>query len=292
MLISMTGFGKATLELENKKVSIEIKSLNSKQLDINTRIPNLYKEKDLVLRNEIKNQLERGKVELSVFIESVGTDKETKINKPIVEAYYQQLTELSSELGIPMEKEPILQTIVKLPDALKTEHQELDEEEWNQIFAGFKSAVADLNSFRKQEGAALQVDIFERIANIEKLLEEVPQYEAKRIETVKTRINDNLKEFVEKQNVDKNRFEQEIIYYLEKLDITEEKVRLANHCKYFIETANNGNSIGKKLGFIAQEIGREINTLGSKANDSDIQKIVIQMKDELEKIKEQLLNVL
>jgi len=288
----MTGFGKATLELENKKVSIEIKSLNSKQLDINTRIPNLYKEKDLVLRNEIKNQLERGKVELSVFIESVGTDKETKINKPIVEAYYQQLTELSSELGIPMDKEPILQTIVKLPDALKTEHQELDEEEWNQIFAGFKSAVADLNSFRKQEGDALQVDIFERIANIEKLLEEVPQYEANRIETVKTRINDNLKEFVEKQNVDKNRFEQEIIYYLEKLDITEEKVRLANHCKYFIETANNGNSIGKKLGFIAQEIGREINTLGSKANDSDIQKIVIQMKDELEKIKEQLLNVL
>ncbi|MDQ2178284.1 YicC/YloC family endoribonuclease [Marinifilum sp. D714] len=292
MLISMTGFGKATLELENKKVSIEIKSLNSKQLDINTRIPNLYKEKDLVLRNEIKNQLERGKVELSVFIESVGTDKETKINKPIVEAYYQQLTELSSELGIPMDKEPILQTIVKLPDALKTEHQELDEEEWNQIFAGFKSAVADLNSFRKQEGEALQVDIFERIANIEKLLEEVPQYEANRIETVKTRINDNLKEFVEKQNVDKNRFEQEIIYYLEKLDITEEKVRLANHCKYFIETANNGNSIGKKLGFIAQEIGREINTLGSKANNSDIQKIVIQMKDELEKIKEQLLNVL
>ncbi|RKD96908.1 YicC/YloC family endoribonuclease [Marinifilum flexuosum] len=292
MLISMTGFGKATLELENKKVSIEIKSLNSKQLDINTRIPNLYKEKDLVLRNEIKNQLERGKVELSVFIESVGTDKETKINKPIVEAYYQQLSELSSELGIPMDKEPILQTIVKLPDALKTEHQELDEEEWNQIFAGFKSAVADLNSFRKQEGEALQVDIFERIANIEKLLKEVPQYEAKRIETVKTRINDNLKDFVEKQNVDKNRFEQEIIYYLEKLDITEEKVRLENHCKYFIETANNGKSIGKKLGFIAQEIGREINTLGSKANDSDIQKIVIQMKDELEKIKEQLLNVL
>jgi uncharacterized protein (TIGR00255 family) len=288
----MTGFGKATLELENKKVSIEIKSLNSKQLDINTRIPNLYKEKDLVLRNEIKNQLERGKVELSVFIESVGTDKETKINKPIVEAYYQQLSELSSELGIPMDQEPILQTIVKLPDALKTEHQELDEEEWNQIFEGFKSAVADLNSFRKQEGDALQEDIFERIANIEKLLQEVPQYEANRIETVKTRINDNLKDFVEKQNVDKNRFEQEIIYYLEKLDITEEKVRLANHCKYFIETASNGNSIGKKLGFIAQEIGREINTLGSKANDSDIQKIVIQMKDELEKIKEQLLNVL
>lgn len=292
MLISMTGFGKATLELENKKVSIEIKSLNSKQLDINTRMPNLYKEKDLVLRNEIKNKLERGKVELSVFIESVGTDKETKINKPIVEGYYKQLSELSTELGIPMEKEPILQTIVKLPDALKTEHQELDEEEWNKIFAGFKAAVKDLTSFRNQEGKALQEDIFARITNIENLLEEVPQYESDRIETVKTRINDNLNDFVEKQNVDKNRFEQEIIYYLEKLDITEEKVRLANHCKYFIETAGNGTSIGKKLGFIAQEIGREINTLGSKANDSNIQKIVIQMKDELEKIKEQLLNVL
>lgn len=292
MLISMTGFGKATLELENKKVSIEIKSLNSKQLDINTRIPNLYKEKDLILRNEIKNKLERGKVELSIFIESVGTDKETKINKPIVEAYYKQLSDLSAELGIPIEQEPILQTIVRLPDALKTEHQELDEEEWNNIFKGFKSAVQDLNSFRKQEGDALEEDIFARIGNIEKLLQEVPQFESERIETVKTRINDNLNDFVEKQNVDKNRFEQEIIYYLEKLDVTEEKVRLANHCKYFIETASNGHSIGKKLGFIAQEIGREINTLGSKANNSNIQKIVIQMKDELEKIKEQLLNVL
>ncbi|RUT78638.1 YicC family protein [Ancylomarina longa] len=288
----MTGFGKATLELENKKVSIEIKSLNSKQLDINTRIPNLYKEKDLVLRNEIKNKLERGKVELSIFIESIGSDKEAKINKPIVEGYYQQLLELSTELGIPMDREPILQTIVKLPDALKVEYQELDEEEWNKIFKGSQAAVNDLISFRKQEGAALQTDIFSRISNIENLQAEVTQYESKRIETVKTRINDNLNDFIEKQNVDKNRFEQEIIYYLEKLDITEEKVRLANHCKYFIETANSNNAIGKKLGFIAQEIGREINTLGSKANDSDIQKIVIQMKDELEKIKEQILNVL
>lgn len=288
----MTGFGKAILELENKKVSIEIKSLNSKQLDINTRIPNLYKEKDLILRNEIKHKLERGKVELSIYIESVGVDKETKINKPIVEGYYHQLEELSKELGIPMEKEPILQTIVKLPDALKVEHQELNEEEWAKIATSFSAAVNDLLSFRKQEGEALQVDIFGRIKNIETLLTEVPQFEENRINTIKNRINDNLNEFIEKQNVDKNRFEQEVIYYLEKLDITEEKVRLENHCKYFIETAKVGNSIGKKLGFIAQEIGREINTLGSKANDSDIQKIVIQMKDELEKIKEQLLNVL
>ena len=292
MLISMTGFGKAILELENKKVSIEIKSLNSKQLDINTRIPNLYKEKDLILRNEIKNKLERGKIELSIYIESVGVDKETKVNKPIVQGYYQQLEELSKELGIPMEKEPILQTIVKLPDALKVEHQELDEEEWAKIAVSFSTAVNDLLAFRKQEGEALQADIFERIKNIEELLKAVPQFEENRIGTIKNRINDNLNEFIEKQNVDKNRFEQEVIYYLEKLDITEEKVRLENHCKYYIETAKAGKSIGKKLGFIAQEIGREINTLGSKANDSDIQKIVIQMKDELEKIKEQLLNVL
>lgn len=292
MLISMTGFGKATLELENKKISIEIKSLNSKQLDINTRMPNLYKEKDLVIRNEIKNKLERGKVELSIFIESVGTDKETKINKPIVEGYYKQLNELAQNLGIDIDKEPLLQTIVKLPDALKVEYQELDEEEWNLIFEGFKTALTEIMNFRSQEGKALQNDIFARIKNIENLLAEVPQFEDNRIETVRTRINDNLRDFVEKQNVDKNRFEQEIIYYLEKLDITEEKVRLANHCKYFIETSNAGNSEGKKLGFIAQEIGREINTLGSKANDSNIQKIVIDMKDELEKIKEQLLNVL
>lgn len=292
MLISMTGFGKATLELENKKISIEIKSLNSKQLDINTRIPNLYKEKDMVIRNEIKNKLQRGKVELSIFIESVGTDKETKINKPIVEAYYKQLQELSLNLGVSIDNEPILQTILKLPDALKVEYQELNEEEWNLIFEGFKTALGEIINFRRQEGEALQEDIFARIGKIETLLAEVPQYENERIETVRTRINDNLRDFVEKQNVDKNRFEQEIIYYLEKLDVTEEKVRLANHCKYFIETSKSGDSEGKKLGFIAQEIGREINTLGSKANHSNIQKIVIQMKDELEKIKEQLLNVL
>jgi len=292
MLKSMTGFGKATIELENKKVSIEIKSLNSKQLDINSRIPNLYKEKDLILRNEIKNHLERGKVELSIYIESVGTDKETRINKPIVEGYYKQLSEIASELGLPLEKEPLLQTIIKLPDTLKTEHQELDEDEWSKIFEGVKIAIEDLKSFRSQEGEALQKDVFKHIHCIEQLSLEVPKYETTRIETIKNRINDNLTEFIEKQNVDKNRFEQEIIYYLEKLDITEEKVRLSNHCKYFLETAQTPKAVGKKLGFIAQEIGREINTLGSKANDTNIQKLVIQMKDELEKIKEQLLNVL
>ena len=292
MLTSMTGFGKATLELENKKVSIEIKSLNSKQLDIFTRIPNLYKEKDLVLRNDIKKQLERGKVELSIFIESVGAEKETKINQPIVEAYYRQLQDLSEKLNISIDNEPLLNTIIKLPDTLKVEHQALDENEWELIHKGAKEAINELNKFRSQEGTALEEDIFSRIHNIENLLLQVPQFEEDRIKTIKTRINDNLNEFVEKQHVDQNRFEQEMIYYLEKFDITEEKVRLANHCKYFIETAQTDVAIGKKLGFIAQEIGREINTLGSKANNTDLQKIVIQMKDELEKIKEQLLNVL
>ncbi len=292
MLISMTGFGKAVVEPKHKKVSIEIKSLNSKQLDINTRIPNIYKEKDLVFRNEIKTQIGRGKVELSIFMESVGIEKATKINKPIIADYYKQLVDISNELNIPVGNETILQTLAKFPDALITEQQELDEEEWNIIFAGVKKAIAELIDFRKQEGAALAKDIFSRIHKIEELLTEVPQFENERIENLKSRINDNLSDFIEKQNVDKNRFEQELIYYLEKLDITEEKVRLANHCKYFMETAQQGGAIGKKLGFITQEIGREINTLGSKANHSDIQKIVIQMKDELEKIKEQLLNVL
>ncbi len=292
MLISMTGFGKAVVEPKHKKVSIEIKSLNSKQLDINTRIPNIYKEKDLVFRNEIKTQIGRGKVELSIFMETIDAEKATKINKPVIADYYQQLVDISTELNIPVGNETILQTLTKLPDALITEQQELDEEEWNTIFEGFKQAIAELIDFRKQEGCALAEDIFSRIHKIEELLTEVPQFENERIENLKARINDNLSDFIEKQNVDKNRFEQELIYYLEKLDITEEKVRLANHCKYFMETAQQGGAIGKKLGFITQEIGREINTLGSKANHSDIQKIVIQMKDELEKIKEQLLNVL
>lgn len=292
MLKSMTGFGKATIELENKKVSIEIKSLNSKQLDISTRIPILYKEKDLVLRNEIKNKLERGKVELSIFIESIGSEKETKINKPIFEAYYKQLSDIARDMSLPLDQEPLIQTILKLPDTLKTEYQELDENEWQQIFAGVKVAIGELEEFRKQEGSALENDVIQHIHTIEELASEVPQYEANRLETIKNRINDNLNDFKEKQNIDKNRFEQEIIYYLEKLDITEEKVRLANHCKYFLETAQTDKPVGKKLGFIAQEIGREINTLGSKANDTNIQKLVIQMKDELEKIKEQILNML
>lgn len=289
MLKSMTGFGKAILELDNKKVTIEIKSLNSKQLDLFTRIPNMYKEKDLIVRNELKKELNRGKVELSIFIESVGSEKEVKVNLPIVKEYCKQLSDMCEDCGITQEN--MLQTVMKLPDVLKVEYQELDEKEWEYIFEGVKSAIADIKKFRDQEGLALEDDIFRRVNNIVELSLEVPKYEAQRIEVVKNRLRDKLAELNDK-NIDENRFEQELIFFIEKLDITEEKVRLAQHCAYFLETAKSEEVVGKKLGFIAQEIGREINTLGSKANDSNLQKLVIQMKDELEKIKEQILNVL
>jgi uncharacterized protein (TIGR00255 family) len=289
MLKSMTGFGKAIIELDNKKATIEIKSLNSKQLDIFTRIPNVYKQKDLLVRNEIMKELNRGKVELSIFVESVGGEKDVKINLPIVKQYYDQLAEMCSTCGIT--EENMLQTIMRLPDVLKIEHQELDENEWNLIFAGVKKALIDINKFREVEGDSLKKEIYSRIDNIVALSKEVPQYETARIEVVKGRLRDKLTELNDK-NIDENRFEQELIYFIEKLDITEEKVRLAQHCEYFLQTAQSETMAGKKLGFIAQEIGREINTLGSKANDSNIQKLVIQMKDELEKIKEQILNVL
>lgn len=287
----MTGYGKSVVELENKKLTIEIKSLNSKQLDIYTRIPGLYKEKELELRNSIKSRLERGKIELNIFIESIGLDKTNKINKPVIEAYYNQLKEISNSLDIELNASAV-ESLLKLPDALKVEIQELDESEWLKIEQTFQSAIDAMLEFRKQEGDALEKDILQRINKIEELLLKVEPFEEKRIEYIKKRISDGLNEFIENQKVDQNRFEQEIIYYIEKIDITEEKVRLKNHCDYFRKTCQTQESVGKKLGFISQEIGREINTLGSKANDSDIQKIVIQMKDELEKVKEQILNVL
>ena len=285
----MTGYGKATLEIDNKKVTIEVKSLNSKQLDLSTRLPNIYKEKDLIVRNEIKKELNRGKIEMNIFVESVGSEKEVTVNLPIINEYFKQLSTVCDEHSL--SKENLLQTIMRLPDTLKVEYQELNEEEWNIIFDGVVSALKEINEFRSQEGEALEKDIFARLQNIVDLSLEVPKYEQDRIEVVKSRLRDKLNELTEK-SVDENRFEQELIYYLEKFDVTEEKVRLAQHCAYFIETAKTEEMAGKKLGFIAQEIGREINTLGSKANDTNIQKLVIQMKDELEKIKEQILNVL
>ncbi len=291
MIKSMTGFGKATCELPGKKISIEIKSLNSKQLDVGMRLPNIYREKDLVLRNEIANKLGRGKVDVGFYIDFLGNEKNTSINAHVIENYFNQLSPIANKLGL-IDKTDILRAIMPLPDTIKTEQAELDEEEWKKIAETFSEALNCLNEFRTQEGKSLKNDITSRIENIRSLSLQVEPFEKERIEKIRERILDQLNELKEKIKVDQNRFEQEMIFYLEKLDITEEKVRLANHLDYFLETIANEEMVGKKLGFITQEIGREINTLGSKANHSEVQKLVIQMKDELEKIKEQNLNIL
>jgi len=291
MIRSMTGYGKAEFETGNKKVTVELKSLNSKQLDINSRIPAIYREKDLVIRKVISERLVRGKMDFSIYIENLGTESNSVINESIVTSYFNQLSKIQKNLGIAVSGE-VMQSILRLPDSVKTVYEELKEEEWDNIYEKFLGVVEALDQFRIQEGAALDKDIRANIAEIEKLLKEVEPFEQKRIENVKSKITDSLKEFDLNGNMDKNRFEQELIYYMEKLDINEEKVRLTNHCEYFLETLSSDEPIGKKLGFIAQEIGREINTLGSKANESNIQRIVVQMKDALERIKEQSLNVL
>ncbi|WP_068472380.1 YicC/YloC family endoribonuclease [Saccharicrinis aurantiacus] len=291
MIKSMTGFGKAICELPDKKISIEIKSLNSKQLDVNMRLPNLYRQKDLVLRNELSSQIGRGKVDVGFYIDFHGSEKNAIINAPVIENYYNQIKPISDKLGL-SDNADILKTIMPLPDTVKIEQNELDEEEWKLIFTSFKEALSNINEFRAQEGEVLKIDIIERIENIRSLMLQIEPYETERIEKVRTRILDQLNELKDKITIDQNRFEQEMIYYLEKLDVTEEKVRLTNHLDYFTETVEKEELVGKKLGFIAQEIGREINTMGSKANHAEIQKLVIQMKDELEKIKEQNLNIL
>lgn len=291
MLVSMTGFGKAVCELGTKKLTIEIKSLNSKQLDMNSRIPGFYREKELLVRNLISKKLERGKIDFSMYAEITGTDNNSIINADIVKSYFNQLMAISDDLGVDSKSE-LLKIVMRLPDTLRTEREELDEAEWVQVQASIEKAVDELIRFRTQEGKALEADIRLRIEKILSLLGQVKDFEKMRIERVKERLRQNLKELSENDDFDENRFEQELIFYLEKLDITEEKVRLANHCEYFLKNMEKEEPVGKKLGFISQEMGREINTLGSKANDSDMQKLVIKMKDELEKIKEQLLNVL
>jgi uncharacterized protein (TIGR00255 family) len=291
MIKSMTGYGKAEFETGNKKITIELKSLNSKQLDINSRLPILYREKDLVIRKAISEKLIRGKIDFSLYLENLGTESNSAINENIVTAYYKQLSEIQQKLGLPV-TEQIMQNIMRLPDTVKTVYEEPDENEWAEIMSKIQTVIEMLDDFRQQEGKALDTDIRSNIADIQNLLSQVEPFEKQRIENVKTRIQDSLNEIALNGNMDKNRFEQELIYYLEKLDINEEKVRLTNHCHYFLETLDNTSDVGKKLGFIAQEIGREINTIGSKANESNIQRIVVQMKDALERIKEQLLNVL
>ena len=291
MIKSMTGYGKAECELPSKKIMIEIKSLNSKQLDINTRFPGIYREKDIEVRKIIAEKLERGKVDFNIYCEQLGEESNASINKQIVKNYYNQLAEVCSDLNLQV-TEHSFQSILRLPDAVKIDHEELDEEEWKIIVENIGSAIEKLNQFREQEGKALEADMISHIMNIVELKDNVKQYESERIEKIKTRLSDALNSLSANVQSDPNRFEQELIFYLEKLDINEEKVRLQNHCDYFLETIKEPIPSGKKLGFITQEIGREINTLGSKANHTEIQKLVIIMKDELEKIKEQSLNVL
>ncbi len=292
MIKSMTGFGKATVESGDKKIIIEVKSLNSKQVDISLRMPNLYKEKEMEIRNIIKNFLERGKIDMTIYFDNADSDKDVSVNQSVVEQYFKQMLDVAASLGVETNHNELLQTVMRFPETLKQKTEELDEREWEQLKAGIRKALEEIDKFRIQEGQVLIKDILHRIDLIQGFASEVPQYEGRRIEEVRQRLLEKMKEWNEIQNIDQNRLEQEIIYYLEKLDITEEKVRLSNHCKYFIETAMKEEAPGRKLGFIAQEIGREINTMGSKANDHDIQKLVVRMKDELEKIKEQSLNIL
>lgn len=287
----MTGYGKAECELKDRKVTIEIKSLNSKNLDIYTKIPGLYREKELEIRNSISKKLQRGKVEFVLYYEVTDDKKATNINADVVKNYYNQLKDVATDLDL-QTSEQLLQMAIRLPDTLTTERDEIDQEDWKDINKAALEAMDQLDNFRVQEGAYLQKDIVQRIEKIEKCKEDITPFELERTEKIRAKLTESLNSLNTDQEIDKNRFEQELIYYLEKLDITEEKVRLTNHCNYFIEMINEPESNGKKLGFITQEIGREINTIGSKANNSEIQKFVVLMKDELEKIKEQMLNIL
>ena len=286
MIQSMTGFGKASLHLPNKKITVEVKSLNSKGLDLNVRMPSLYREMELGLRTQLASRLERGKVDFSIFIESTAEQTTTKVNAPIVRAYISQLKDIYPAA----DETELMKMAVRMPDALKIERDEIDENDWIEIQAVIEEAVQNILTFRKDEGASLEKEFQLRIGNIRQYMTEALALDPERVRAIKDRLQTAIAEL--QVNVDENRFEQELIYYLEKLDITEEKVRLTNHLDYFLETINGTEANGRKLGFITQEMGREINTMGSKSNHAQMQKLVVQMKDELEKIKEQVLNVL
>lgn len=285
----MTGYGRVSGEFGDKKFVAEVKSVNSKNFDCNTRIPSAYKEKELEIRKLLASELERGKIDFLFYYEDSGNDKSVSIDTALVKAYYNDLQALVDDLDI--EAEDMLSVLMKMPDVMSSSKKELTEDEWNAVWGTIKQAVVAMDKFRRDEGATLEKDFRDRIATISDLLVKIAPFEEQRIEKVKAKLHNALGE-LSGVDVDKNRFEQELIFYLEKLDVTEEKVRLETHCKYFLEVLDSEKSEGKKLGFISQEIGREINTIGSKANDAEMQRYVVQMKDELEKIKEQLLNVL
>jgi uncharacterized protein (TIGR00255 family) len=282
----MTGFGKASLQLSTKKITVEVKSLNSKGLDLNTRMPSVYRENELALRNLLAQKLERGKVDFSLYVEVTGEETTSKINAPIVKAYIAQMKAILPDAN----ETELMKMAVRMPDTMKTEREEIDPNEWKQIQTVIDEAIENMLSFRTSEGASLEKEFTLRIENIRSFMNQALALDPERITAIKERLQTAIDEL--KVNVDTNRFEQELIYYLEKLDITEEKVRLTNHLDYFLQTLNGSEANGRKLGFITQEMGREINTMGSKSNHAEMQKLVVMMKDELEKIKEQVLNVL
>ena len=289
MILSMTGYGKAETEFNNKKITVEIKSLNSKQFDVNLRIPSIYRDKEIEIRNKLFQTIERGKVDFTIFIDYSDKLPSSKINRSAVESYCEEIKLIAQTLKI-NEPEDWFSVLIRLPDTIKTEIAELDEEEWEKVKQTIDDALKCLVQFRVQEGEMLEKIFIEKINNISLLLKEVEKYESDRIEKIKSRMQESFRKL--ELSCDENRFEQEMIFYIERLDISEEKARLGNHLNYFSETMTNEKTQGRKLGFIVQEIGREINTLGSKSNNADMQKIVVQMKDELEQVKEQILNVL
>ena len=290
MVKSMTGFGKGEATLQNKRITVEIRSLNSKQLDLSLRLPAVYRQSEYELRNVIARTIQRGKVDVFVSVESQSVETSARINREVFREYLRQMNDTLAFAGIDADYDAILPVIMRLPDVVATESEAISEEEHAALIAAAEAAAAQLDAFRTQEGAILIADLLRRVELIEQYRDEVVPFEKARTETIRTRILDNLAKLP--VEVDRNRLEQEMIFYLEKLDITEEKVRLTNHCKYFREVAAGEEGAGRKLGFIAQEMGREINTMGSKANESNIQILVVKMKDELEKIKEQVLNIL
>ena len=290
MIKSMTGFGKGEVALSNKKITVEIRSLNSKQLDLNVKLPALYRTFEFDLRSRVAASVTRGKTDVSVTIENTAVNTSATINKELFREYLRQMNDTLSFSGVDAAYDAIVPVIMRMPEVVSTQAEEVSDEEQAALMQALDLALEHFNSFREQEGATLIADLLRRVDKIEELKAQVEPYEKSRCETIKNRIRENLAQL--KVDVDSNRLEQEMIFYIEKLDITEEKVRLSNHCRYFREVAANEETAGRKLGFIAQEMGREINTLGSKANEANIQILVVKMKDELEKIKEQVLNIL